>query len=117
MAIPDIKIYDVLWFHQKGELLFFGTSRPVVERFRKLFRHAFERSMIEKNHFTGISHLELARDVESQVLSLSATRSLVSFDESEDGDYDYEDGAGDEGAPEAAVDASADANANDESAD
>ena len=78
-AIPDIKVYDVLWFHQKGELLFFGSSRPVVERFRKLFRHAFERSMIERNHFTGLARLELPKDVESQVLALTATQSLVSF--------------------------------------
>ena len=80
-AIPDIKVYDMLWFHQKGEILFFGSSRPVVERFRKLFRHAFERSMIERNHFTGLARLELPKDVESQVLALSATRSLVSFDD------------------------------------
>lgn len=77
-AIPDIKIYDVLWFHAKGELLFFGSARPVVERFRKLFRHALERELLGRNHFTALRRMEgLPADIESQVLALAPSRSLV----------------------------------------
>jgi len=77
-AIPDIKVYDVLWFHQRGELFFFGSARPVVERFRKLFRHALERELLGRNHFTALRRLEgLPADIESQVLALAPSRSLV----------------------------------------
>jgi DNA recombination-dependent growth factor C len=94
-ALPDIKVYDVLWFHQKGELLFFGTSRPVVERFRKLFRHAFERELLGRNGFTCLQRLELPKDVESLVLSLKPTQALVGSDDTAS-TREWDDGPGNE---------------------
>jgi len=95
-ALPDIKVFDVLWFHQKGELMLFTTSRAVVERFRKLFRHALERELLSRNQFTCLSRLdEVPRDIESQVLALSATKTLVPPGASLAAE-EWEDGPGDE---------------------
>ena len=94
-ALPDIKVYELLWFHQKGEILFFGSSAAVVERFRKLFRHSLERELLKKNHFTAVQRLELPKDIESQLVSLSPTRSLSVGDQGADFDEEWEDGSGD----------------------
>jgi hypothetical protein len=96
-ALPDIKVFDVLWFHQKGELLLFSSSRGVVERFRKLFRHALERDLLGRNQFTSLARLDdVPRDIESLVLALSPTKTLVppgagaSQEEWEDGSRDQD---------------------------
>lgn len=95
-ALPDIKVFDVLWFHQKGELMFFTSSRGVVERFRKLFRSVFERELLTRNHFTCLPRLDdLPRDIESQVLALSPTKTLVPPGAGAS-EQEWEDGPGDQ---------------------
>ncbi len=95
-ALPDIKVFDVLWFHQKGELMLFTSSRGVVERFRKLLRHGLERELLVRNQFTCLGRLEdVPRDIESQVLALGPTKTLVPPGASLAAE-EWEDGPGDE---------------------
>ena len=95
-ALPDIKVFDVLWFFQKGELLVFTTSRGVLERFRKLFRAALQRDLLTRNHFTSLARLEdVPRDIESQVLALSPTKTLVPPGAGA-AEQEWEDGPGDQ---------------------
>ena len=68
-AIPDIKIFDVLWFFEKNELLFFSTSKALIQRFHKVFKLAFDQDIKPMDHFSLVEECDLREGELSQLLA------------------------------------------------
>ena len=69
-ALPNIKVYDMVWNMDRGVVWLWSTNKKVNEQFVDFFQETFELVPHEKNPYSQLEMLDFPEEVIAHVLEI-----------------------------------------------